>query len=216
MSLLRLLTTGRSLVGLRNGESPYRLSHHRLVPNFGKKPNPFRATTLPEPARTVPLALESTAVKLPASPPAAPAESTVAPASAGTEEASPTTVAAKEVVPSKPAGSKWLPRNWTRVHTWFRRSAKPAVVRSDRVTKPAVQGELSLEGIQVVRNDLRDSDLEVVPAQTPRPGPNLASTSDAGPTSRMPEPILVARSVAGAGRTAFSRMSARIFGAAKL
>jgi hypothetical protein len=35
--------------------------------------------------------------------------------------------------------------------------------------KPAVQGELSLEKIQVMRNDLSDTDLEIIPAKKQAP-----------------------------------------------
>jgi len=212
MSLLRLLTTGRSLVGLRNGESPYRLSHHRLVPNFGQKPNPFRATTLPEPVRTVALVPDAAMTKsVPASAPAHWA-ATPPPEAA---EAARAEVAATEPAPSEPVKNSWLKRNWAGLRSWFRRSDQPSAPRIVRAAKPAVQGELSLEGVQVVRNDLRDSDLEVVAAREARPTPKPAAVADPGSMSRMPEPILVARSVAGSGRTALARMSARWFGAAK-
>jgi hypothetical protein len=41
--------------------------------------------------------------------------------------------------------------------------AKPAV---PQFSKPPVQAELSLDRIKVLRNDLSDADLEVVPAKT--------------------------------------------------
>jgi hypothetical protein len=44
------------------------------------------------------------------------------------------------------------------------KAVKPAI---PRFTKPPVQGELSLDKIKVVRNDLSDADLEVVPAKAP-------------------------------------------------
>ena len=43
------------------------------------------------------------------------------------------------------------------------KAAKPAI---PRFTKPPVQGELSLDKIKVVRNDLSDADLEVVAGQS--------------------------------------------------
>jgi hypothetical protein len=212
MSLLRLLTTGRSLVGLRNGESPYRLSQQRFVPNFGKKPNPFRATTLPEPVRTVALTPQNATTKLQV--PTPPAAST-APEGGSGEAALPVAAMAKEPAQSRPIQVSWLKRTWAGMRSRFGRREKPAAPRVARAVKPVVQGELSLEGVQVVRNDLRDSDLEIVPAQEARPTPKPAASTEPGSMSRMPEPILVARSAAGAGRTAFSRMSARLFGVAK-
>jgi hypothetical protein len=47
---------------------------------------------------------------------------------------------------------------------WWNRpsNAKPAI---PRFNKAPVQGELSLDNIKVVRNDLSDTDVEVVPAR---------------------------------------------------
>src|SRR5258708_38325339 len=48
MSLLRLLTAGKSLVGLNKSEARYHLPGERALPEFGGKKNPFRATVMPE------------------------------------------------------------------------------------------------------------------------------------------------------------------------
>jgi len=56
------------------------------------------------------------------------------------------------------------------------KTVKPAI---PRFTKPAVQGELSLDRIKVVRNDLSDADLEVVPAKVP------SAAASPGPASRL-------------------------------
>ena len=53
-----------------------------------------------------------------------------------------------------------------------RRGSKPT--KATRALKPAVQCELSLEKIQVMRNDLSDTDLEVIPAKKPGPIKNVA------------------------------------------
>ena len=50
MSLLRLLTTGKSLVGVRDTESPYRLTNQRLLPQFDPTKNPFSSSRKSEPA----------------------------------------------------------------------------------------------------------------------------------------------------------------------
>ncbi len=49
----------------------------------------------------------------------------------------------------------------------FRRTRKPVQMTMACAPKPPVQGELSLDKIKVVRNDLSDADLEVVPAKLP-------------------------------------------------
>jgi hypothetical protein len=47
MSLLRLLSAGKSLVGIQAAETRYRLTEHRMLPKFGGKKNPFRRTEGP-------------------------------------------------------------------------------------------------------------------------------------------------------------------------
>src|ERR1017187_10377563 len=52
MSLLRLLTAGKSLESLHDAESPYRLCSQRLLPHFGPARNPFSNRAKTEPAQT--------------------------------------------------------------------------------------------------------------------------------------------------------------------
>lgn len=47
MSWLRLLAAGKSLVGLSDGVSPYRVRNRDQLPKFEAASNPFRATVLP-------------------------------------------------------------------------------------------------------------------------------------------------------------------------
>lgn len=65
-----------------------------------------------------------------------------------------------------------------------------------------MQGELSLELVKVVRNDLSDADLEVVLAKQPA----------AGAKASQPEP---SGAKAGGRATPWGRMSTRLFGAGK-
>jgi hypothetical protein len=69
-------------------------------------------------------------------------------------------------------------------------------------TKPLVQGELSLESIKVVRNDLSDSDLEIVPAGQPK-------------AKKIEAPALAAPVKAEPALTRWDRVSSRLFGAGK-
>jgi hypothetical protein len=80
------------------------------------------------------------------------------------------------------------------------KAVKPAI---PQFTKPPVQGELSLDKIRVVRNDLSDADLEVVPARTP------TARASAGPALRTGER-------AGAAESTWGRVTAGIFGAGKI
>lgn len=66
--------------------------------------------------------------------------------------------------------------------------------------KAMVQGELSLDRVKVVRNDLSDSDLEIVPAKKPTQVP-------------LPAPVLATAEKSPEG--AWGRMTGRLFGAGK-
>ena len=59
MSLLRLLTAGKTLIGLKRSESRYQLHGGQVLPMFGSKKNPFRATVFPDKPEPVPALEES-------------------------------------------------------------------------------------------------------------------------------------------------------------
>ena len=147
MSLLRLLTTGRSLVNVRDAETRYRLTSQRLLPQFGSGKNPFsdREAATPTPAPAMEAKVEAAA-------PPATGEKT------GRAKALWVRAAARMSVWTEKLGDRF-----TRPHA---KLAKPAI---PHFTKPPVQGELSLDRVQVMRNDLRDADLEVVPARKKAP-----------------------------------------------
>jgi hypothetical protein len=79
-------------------------------------------------------------------------------------------------------------------------SGKAAKSAIERFAKPPVQGELSLDRIKVVRNDLSDADLEVVPAK-----PRVA------PAATVPAPRAVEK--AEEAKNMWGRVTARIWGA---
>jgi hypothetical protein len=81
-----------------------------------------------------------------------------------------------------------------------RRRAKASKPAIPRFNKPPVQTELSLDRIRVLRNDLRDADLEVVPAKA------------AAPPATPAQPVVDKPAVA---ETAWGRLSERIAGAGK-
>ena len=208
MSLVRLLTAGKSLVGLRDGDSPYRFTSQRFLPQFGPARNPFTGreqaksahTEAPSPGHT---GDNGAALAKPA-----------IPASKGEPGATPQ----KEVGP-RPVRAKFDARMraealWRRLAAllsgWqvklrgvFARSgSKAAKSAIPRFPKPAVQGELSLERIQVVRNDLSDADLEIVPAKPM-----------ATPATATPAPRLIVK--AEGAKSAWGRVTSRILGAGR-
>ena len=81
-----------------------------------------------------------------------------------------------------------------------RRPLKEPKSAIPRFTKPPVQGELSLDRIKVLRNDLSDSDLEVVPAK---------------PSTAPAAPIVPAAEKTAAVASGWGRMTARILSARK-
>jgi hypothetical protein len=167
MSQLRLLSTGRCLVDLQDSASRYRISNPRALPKFGSKKNPFRATARPEPMRVQPEAVANGG-------------------QLGVERGNPAPVrppqpqpAASNVRPNlSPAASKagglghgvrgWLGTWAAKIRGWFTRPPKPAKPAIAPFAKPTTQGELSLDTVKVMRNDLSDTDLEVKPVQAAR------------------------------------------------
>jgi hypothetical protein len=158
MSLVRLLTTGRSLVGLKESSNRYRVTDQRLLPKFNSKRNPFglnspgvkcdRPETAPAPAAAKPICA-------PASPRTAP---------------QPIAGPSVKSLPKLPQGATrtWLSR-WLAglKNLAFSKAGKAQKLGLRPSSKPLVQTELSLDSVKVVRNDLRDSDLEVVAVKAP-------------------------------------------------
>jgi len=208
MSLLRLLTTGKSLVGLKDLESRYRLTTQRLLPQFGPTRNPFSSNGKSEPAQAEARVPGEDVGKgsaeegrgstdsCGATPAALPsgAQDRTASASAGGRRF-------KEALRLRAAallgGCKGkLTGIIGRVRV---KEAKPAI---PRFPKPPVQGELSLDKIKVMRNDLSDADLEVIAARVP------TAPASFDPALQTDKEVGVAESRRGGA-------TARLFGAGK-
>jgi hypothetical protein len=209
MSLLRLLTTGKSLVGLKDLESRYRVTTQRLLPQFGPTRNPFSSNGKSESAQTearVPGAdgrkgisvegcggkdsCEATRTALPSG-----VQDRTAPTSAGSHRF---TEALRLRAVALLGGCKGkLTGMIGRVRV---RESKPAI---PHFTKPPVQGELSLDKIKVMRNDLSDADLEVIAARVP--------TAPAA----SPEPALPIDKEVGVAESRWRGATAGLFGAGK-
>ena len=186
MSLLRLLTAGKCLVGLGKSGGRYQLPADKALPFFGAKRNPFRATAVPEKT-------ESESEK----PPAVEGEPNSCPGTAVEPEANRDGNRMKDCGPV-PAGAPPSPakaENSAPVKAsavrmfllWGR--AKRARSSGGAAGRPLVQGELSLDTVKVVRNDLSESDLEVVrvepalqadKAKPANPDEQAPATPDAG------------------------------------
>jgi hypothetical protein len=208
MSLLRLLTTGNSLVGLKVTESRYRLTSQRLLPQFGPARNPFSSR-----GNSAPMQTEARSPEDPGANGASEARSGI-PSSCGKPAAGFPRAVQDRVVSTSASGqghkealrsravallSGWRAKVSRLLGRPCGKTAKPAI---PRFTKQPVQSELSLDKIKVVRNDLSDADLEVVTARQP-----------AAPAIPAPGP----RSEEGTGfpQSTLGRVTTRIFGAGK-
>jgi len=158
MKLGTLLAAGKSLALGRRGESPYRANKQVYLPKFSSPKNPFTVTAETE-AETAGPAVDSAD--------AAPATKEVA---AKTQKL-PTFsgVASNQTAAvEKPAGPftkpdrslKWM----SRLNPFVSESAFTAA--GGKNTKIPVQAELSLDAVKVLRNDLSDVDIEVVPLKS--------------------------------------------------
>lgn len=176
MSLLRLLTAGKSLVGLKDTASRYNVARTGSLPQFSPKKNPFRASTRPEfnPGAQAEAQAAASSVERTAEDPLTPA-----PAAVPVVEQS-TPVIPASVAPSNQVDQAKAPSLWSALLPWRRRKVEKRRVAG--FAKPMVQGELSLDTVKVVRNDLSDTDLEIVPARPPVaiPRPNPVSQAEPG------------------------------------
>jgi hypothetical protein len=158
MSIVRLLAAGKSLVGAQNASSRYRMDKRARLPKFGSTKNPF-ASEQRRPAVTEPAASEAASPRQ-----AAPAPESVA--RAKEPAASPTPPATARLRQAV----RWLRELCVEANP-IPRLAGP--VRSANTALPSftgapIQSELSLDEVKVVRNDLSDADLEIVPAKPVR------------------------------------------------
>jgi hypothetical protein len=163
MSLVRLLAAGRSLIGATTLVGQYRMRSKNGLPKFGSPKNPFfRAPQTPAPPSDIPAA---------GAVPRPPAALTPAEVDAANlKETRRLPVMASSVqagtraVPAAPGRWDGIRRLVRALHPFAKRpiprtEAQPTARRASR---PPVQCELSLENIQVMRNDLSDADVELV------------------------------------------------------
>lgn len=203
MSLGKLLSTGRSLIGGAPNSGRYDISNCNNLPKFNAAKNPFAQPSKP-------------AEPVPAAPALVPAP---APAPV---EAPQEVVAAAAVVPTQPKKTQLIEYKKTqripqvsgpsfmettiskskavtqasmtfcrasfaklsgltrKATGLFRRRKEPESVLP-RLGKPAVQTFLSLDNVRVMRNSLEDSDLEIVTTKT-------ATSTQVAPTTPVASP----------------------------
>lgn len=202
MSLLRLLTVGRSLGTIRDQPSRYKMTEQALLPKFGATKqseiveSPRAEMNLK--AASAPSVEEKAIQKTAVEPAAAKEKGTKIMTAVETGFPAVNTAAAAEPKQAFPQG-RW---------TIFRNPFGGALAKSKAAQAP-VQGELSLDAVKPVRNDLRDSDLEVIRVSRPAPVEPVAVTSVvlAPPAASTAPPESVG--------PAWDRLKTQFFGAGK-
>jgi hypothetical protein len=161
MKLGTLLAAGKSLALGRRGQTPYRANKQFYLPKFGSPKNPFVSANQPdgaiprEEAAAAPVKTPITVVaaktqKLPTFPPAPRAANN---GSANAQE------------PILPARKPRRSLNWmSRLNPFGPRM--PTSATGGKNAKTPFQAELSLDAVKVLRNDLSDVDVEVVPLKS--------------------------------------------------
>ena len=208
MSLLRLLTTGKSLVGLKDLDSRYRLTTQRLLPQFGPTRNPFSSNRKPEPAQTkaqVPGDDVGNGASTEGFGSADSRGATRGSFQGGVQDRTGLTNAGSrrfaEALRLRAAAlvGEWKGKLTGMIGRVRVKAAKPAI---PRFQKPPMQGELSLAKVKVMRNDLSDADLEVIAARV--------ATAPASS-----EPALRSAKDVGVAESSWRGATAGVFGAGK-
>lgn len=194
MSLGKLLATGRSLVGGAPDAGRYNLSERNRLPKFGSAKNPFAAPAATPATLASVEGAEPAPIEVPVVKAATPFSVMESPVSAPGAATATVTVPQAKIVERvqvvltvvRGGAERVLAVAWPllksfaarvagwvgRLLGWFRRSEPNSFI--PRFGKPAVQTELSLDNVRVLRSDLVESDLEVVVADT-------ATGTQAGP-----------------------------------
>jgi hypothetical protein len=172
MSLLRLLTTGKSLIGLKKSENRYQLPGHRTLPQFGSKKNPFRATAFPEkvevPSQVSSRSLEGTSISDNSQKDRGNLQPAEVVEDGGSRNEDLCSATRSNVNGTRDkittAAAPERPRSAIRAFLlWGRAKAKRPT--GSTIGRQMVQSELSLDSVRVMRNDLSESDLEIVRAR---------------------------------------------------
>ena len=159
MRLVRFLAAGKSLVGLKDNEGRYRLPHGRALPQFGIA----KDAGVPASAVSTPQAHQDVA-GVPVTSDEANTEVTRGPVEAAAAQSrTPSQPKPAPSLDSSPEGNRSIFRKLFGWLPWYRKTSVGGAIPA--FSRLAVQTELSLENVKVVRNDLSESDLEVKAAR---------------------------------------------------
>lgn len=184
MGLMKLLAVGRCIGRFGNDHSPFKMTQQSLLPKFGSVKVPEEPARGSGEKRNQAVARAALPTEQPQSANAATGNKTMNAVRA--VEAEPAVEAAAPVALKPAADRPAFPRGrWTLFKNPFSKSGK-----SKPATAP-VQTEMLLDLVKPVRNDLSDSDLEVVRVQ-PKPAVEVTERVSVAPVATeavSPEPV---------------------------
>ena len=209
MGLMKFLAVGRSLGRINDQPSPFKMTQQTLLPKFGAGKKVEVVPTVSEPVPDANASLKEAAVMN------TPSTDTKANSAANSQKVM-NTVAVEN--PAAGSAAQASPRQafptgrWTFFKNPFSRPPKP------RASEGPQQCELRLDAVKPVRNDLNDSDLELIPKTT------VAGSSPAVVAPRVetvaatvvPSPQAAAEVHPKAPDLAWGRVSRETFGAGKI
>lgn len=173
---MRLLSAGKSWVSGKDEAVRYQMGDPRGLPKFGSGKNPFRSSTKSGAIGTSPIESAPSVQPVTAEQPDKVGART-APVRRSPDRKATPALLPERCQHSGPvrAGTVRAPNEqvvgglgtwWEKLSALVPRNRRgPVRTKAARAAKPAVQGELSLEKIKVMRNDLSDTDLEIVSAK---------------------------------------------------
>lgn len=193
MSLTNLLAVGRSVIGIRSEPTRYKMTQDNLLPKFAPvgRPVSLAPITHPEAALQETVVELAPQVELPVAedlfaPPAPVAKTVEVAAQAVTHplEAKPVKAKASAQPVTQRKLESLADARREQARSWFKNPfASVGKAKSERTL---VQTELLLEQVKVVRNDLSEADIEVVPsavkAEVVAPAPALPKVTEPKPT----------------------------------
>src|SRR4051812_46996337 len=214
MSLVRLLTAGKSLVGIQDLKSRYRSVDPRALPKFGSEKKIYSevaresresgergAKSSGEVSKGNMNAAADRNVRAPG------AERSVGAAVGEKSITAPISdrdvgvTGGAEKAPLKAArqdrSSGWVSELGSKLSSLVSQKPKPTRGAIPRFNGVPVQGELSLDNIKVVRNDLSDADLEVVARKAVKAEPEEAEVGQASSPAAEERPDSKVRRLAG-------------------
>lgn len=209
MSLTNLLAVGQSVIGIRSDPTRYKMKQENLLPKFAPVGRPVSLAPISHP-EAVPQAVVAPKVEAP------PMEDLFA-------APTPVTQTMVEIAPIAPVTTKPVavraPKTEAKrleslaetrreqARSWFKNPFAGVIGRA-KSERTLVQTELLLEQVKVVRNDLSEADIEVVPTAAKAAPAVTAAAEPVAAVEKSGQPVKPATEGTG-----WSRLTAKLFNA---